>query len=112
MTVHLPLTLDLLWPNNEVIFSKTGDTDRHAEISLLEGIDEWEIPAGASCTLYAKQINQTVKTSSTFTIEDNKLKVLLPTFTVPGRAKTDVEISVGGEVVTTFDFTIVVLQSA
>ena len=112
MTVTLPLTLDHLWPNNEVIFSKTGDTNRYAEITLLEGIDAWEVPDGISCTLYAKQLNQSVKTTNTFTVEDNVLTILTPTFTVPGRAKTEVEISLGGQVITTFDFTIVVLQSA
>ena len=112
MNVYLPLKLDLLWPNNEVIFSKTGDENRYAQPTLEAGQEAWNIPAGAVCTIHTKQINQNVVTLSDYTFTDNVLTIKLPKYTTPGRAKTEVEISVGGETVTSFDFTVVVLQSA
>ena len=106
------ITLDLTTPYRQVVYSKTNDTNRYVEITLFNDGVAWDVPSGASGMCYAEDLYGNTFSSSTVTFDDNKVTALLPKITSMGTASCEVEISVGGQVVTTFNFYVEVSQSA
>lgn len=111
MTTTQYITQDLTTPHRQVVYSKTGDSNRYVEITLFNDGVAWEVPSGASLAVYAEDDGGNYYTS-TATFNGNVVTALLPTFTVRGTANTEVEITSGGSTVATFDFYVEVYQSA
>lgn len=111
MVVTSKVEIELTLPVRRVIYSKTGDTTRYMECSLFNNGVEWEIPDGLSATVYAEDGGGQHYTS-TATVDGNIITCLMPSFVNRGTAEVEVELSSGGNVVTSFDVYCEVYQSA
>ena len=112
MTSTQYINLDLTTPYRQVIYSKTGDTNRYAQITLYNDGVAWDVPSGAVGKCYAEDLYGNYYSANSVSFSDNVVTALLPTITQMGTASCEVEISVGGQVVTTFNFYVEVYQSA
>lgn len=110
MTSTQYINLDLTTPYRQVIYSKTGDTNRYVEASLYNGGIAWDVPSGATATFYATDCGGNhYSASATYT--DNVATVKLPSNPSFGTCSAELKIA-QGESVATFNFYIDVYQSA
>lgn len=105
------INLDLTIPYRQVIYSKTGDTNRYVEITLFNGGEAWDVPSGASGSCYATDCWGNHFSSSSVSYEDNVATVKLPTISSIGTCSAELKIT-QGQSVSTFNFYIDVYESA
>ena len=112
MIVTQNITQDLTRPIVQVVYSKVGDTNRKVAVTVKNSGVAWNVPAGATCVLYAKDNEGNYYTSNSVTFSGNVVTATLPAFSQRGTASTEIEISSGGQIVATLGFYTEIYKSA
>jgi len=111
MTSTQYISLDLTTPTYPIVYSKTGDTSRQVVATLYNHGVEWNVPAGATGKVYAKDCAGNTYSSNTVSFSGNQATATLPAYSSIGIIPTEIQITANG-VVSTFNFKTVVYMSA
>ena len=112
MTVIQDITQDLTIPIRQVIYSKTGDSERYVRDTIFNDSAVWNIPAGTTGVVYATDEKGVHSSNNNVTFENNVILAQLPVINNRGIASAEIELTCNGVAVATFDFVIMVGQSA